>query len=406
MAQRIVFINLHSNWMLVKNAAVFLFKNSAAVKHKYLLDYLLSNPHFEVCNYINDRGFSIYTKGGSAIQKLLNLFSGLENRVILRKNGIDPSSVTVIKRLDDIRKEDIVIIYNLLEINYRHASRINAFKAASLIHYGGQASQYERIKEAGVNCLFCEVNLEHTSELYRRFSDLNLPWVIHPFVFANRFIRRKPFSERLNKAFSTGTITYKYEREFLDVYGDPCDQPIRKIVKDNPDYFKDTIDCTSQDYLEDGDLKPITKADGLFVSMLKRVYNRTHSGRQTKYFSFDMVEKFNDYKMHIVGEEILGVPGIGYVEGMACGSAYIGLDSPMYRDLGLIPGVHYIAYDGTKQGLKATIEFWQRPENQAELESIANNGYEFVHKHFNGPVVAENLVKGLIKQKDLMYNNM
>ena len=69
-----------------------------------------------------------------------------------------------------------------------------------------------------------------------------------------------------------------------------------------------------------------------------------------------MVEKFNEYKMCLVGEEILGVPGIGYVEGMACGCAYIGLDSPMYRNLGLIPGVHYISYDGTKEGLRQVIE--------------------------------------------------
>ena len=87
-----------------------------------------------------------------------------------------------------------------------------------------------------------------------------------------------------------------------------------------------------------------------------------------------MVEKFNDYKMHFLGEEILGVPGIGFVEGMACGSAYIGLDSPMYRDYGLIPGIHYISYDGTKEGLRKTVEYYQRPENQEELERIAKTG--------------------------------
>ena len=103
--------------------------------------------------------------------------------------------------------------------------------------------------------------------------------------------------------------------------------------------------------------------------------------------------------MHVVGEEILGIPGIGYVEGMACGSAYIGLDSPMYRDLGLIPGVHYIAYDGTKEGLRSIIEFWQRPENQAELEAIAKRGCDFVRTNFRGDKVASELLSSLKKEQ-------
>lgn len=397
--RRIIFVNLHSNWMLVKNSAVLLFKNSAAVKHKYLLDYLLAHPdEYEVCNFINDRGFSIFTHGSDLLQKFLNLFARLENWLILKKNGIAPSSVKVIRDASEIRKDDIVITYNLILNNYRMLDKVNAFKVSSLIHYGGRKEQYSLIENAGIDCLMCEVNLEHTSELYRRFCHLSLPWVVHPFVFQERFKPLKPFAERQNKAFSVGTITYKYEPEFLEVYGDPCDQPIRKIVKDNPEYFADTVDCYSEDYLENEVSKQISDSDNVLTRFYKRVYNRFHSGRQKKYFSFDMVEKFNDYKMHIVGEEILGVPGIGYVEGMACGSAYIGLDSQMYREHGLVPGVHYIAYDGTKEGLRAVVEHYQKPENQAELERIAAAGCDYVRTHFTGPVVAENIIESIVKE--------
>ena len=246
--------------------------------------------------------------------------------------------------------------------------------------------------------MFNETNLQSSSELFRRYYDVpDIPWVAHPFVFAERFKQIKPFSERQNKAFSVGTITYKPHKEFIDTYGDPCDQPVRKFVKDNPEYFKDTIDCYSEDYLEQGDRLEIKPKDLPPVKLYKKIRNRFTMGRQKKYFSFDMVEKFNDYKMHIVGEEILGVTGIGYVEGMACGSAYIGLDSPMYRDLGLSPGVHYISYDGTKEGLRETIEFWQKPENQGELEKIADAGCQFVRENFRGDKVAENLINNIIK---------
>ena len=100
----------------------------------------------------------------------------------------------------------------------------------------------------------------------------------------------------------------------------------------------------------------------------------------------------------------MGVPGIGYVEGMACGCAYIGLDSPMYRDLGLIPGVHYISYDGTKEGLKQVIEYYQQEEHQEELERIAKIGSEYVRENFMGNKVANNLLESLIKQQQIYLN--
>ena len=60
--KRIVFVNLHSDWMLVKAASVYVFKFSAAIKHKYLMDYLLTHPEYEICNYINDRGLEMIMK--------------------------------------------------------------------------------------------------------------------------------------------------------------------------------------------------------------------------------------------------------------------------------------------------------------------------------------------------------
>lgn len=393
---RVVFVNLHASWMLLKNSAVLIFKNSAALKHKYILDYLLDNPEIEVASYLNDRAFSIYTHGGNLFQKFLNLFAPLEHKWILKKNGIDPKMVTVIKSAKDIREDDIVILYNLMTGTFRGMKDVKAHKVISFLHFHGKEDDYARIKESGATEIFNEVDLSKTCDLFKKYYPLtDMDWTVIPFIPAPRFERLKPFSERKNKAFSVGTITYKTHKEFIDVYGDPCDQPIRKAVKDNPEFFKDTADCYSSDYNEDDDVKVVKKGDNKLIAIYKKVYNRLHNGRQKKYFSFDMVEKFNDYKMHVVGEEILGIPGIGYVEGMACGSAYIGIDSPMYRDLGLIPGIHYISYDGTKEGLKETIEYWQRSENQEELEKIANAGYKFVRENFNGPEVAANIIKSI-----------
>lgn len=404
--KRIVFVNLHSDWMLVKSASVYVFKYSAAVKHGYLMKYLLEHENeYEICNFINDRGFSWLRNANPILMKVLNVFRFAENRKTMKVNGIDKNKITILKNIKDIRPDDIVILYNVCADNYRGMSGVHAFKALSMLHFHGRESENDVINNANISCLFGEVNLEKNCELYRKYYRIDKPWIVHPFVFAERFKVIKPFNERKNMAFATGTITYKKHKEFLSVYGDPCDQPSRKQIKDNPEFFKDTVYCTSSDYLEDNEGKEINKNDFILVKLYKKIYNRTHVGKQKKYYSFDMVQSFNDYKMCIVGEEILGIPGIGFVEGMACGCAYLGVDSPAYRDWGLIPGVHYIAYDGSKEDLKAKIEYYQKDEHQEELERIANTGCEYVRTNFSGNAVAENLLKQLEeKHKEWVEN--
>lgn len=395
---RIIIPNIHANFMLMMTSSVYIFKFSPAVKHGYLLKYLLEAPDIELCTYLNDRSFSIFTKGPQWFQKILQkTLSPIEYRWILKKNGIKKSQIKLLKGPQDIDKDDIVLAYNICADSLRDLHKINAIKTLCMIHFSGRAHEDAIIKTSGIDCYYNECNLEETSEIFRKFYSVKKPWIVIPFVYASRFKKTKPFNQRKNKAFSVGTITYKTHPEFIEVYGDPCDQPIRKAVKDNPELFANTADCYSSDYLEDDNVKEIKASDNPISKMYKRIYNRFNTGQQKKYFSFNMVDKFNEYKMHIVGEEILGIPGIGYVEGMACGSAYIGLDSPMYRDLGLIPGVHYISYDGTKEGLKSTIEFWQKPENQIKLEEIANNGYKFVTENFNGEKVAKRLIESIIE---------
>lgn len=402
--QRVIFINLHTSWMLVRNSQVIYFKTSAALKHRYILDYLLNSNEYEVCNYITEHGFSLVPSDGGILNKL-HCLRFLENQNILKKNGINPKKITILTKVDEIRPDDIVILYNIMgKSNYEVAGNINAFKALSMLHFHGRKQENEFMEKADFQCYFNEVDLSKSSELFQKFYHVKRPWIVIPFVFAERFQNIKPFKERQNKCFSTGTITYKEHEEFISVYGDPCDQPARKFVKDDPEYFKDTVDCYSSDYLEDNAGKKYVEGENYFIRMYKKIYNLTHVGQQKRYFSFNMVEKFNDYKMHLLGEEILGVPGIGYVEGMACGSAYIGLDSPMYRDLGLIPGIHYISYDGTKEGLRKTVEYWQKAENQEELEQIAQRGCTFVRENFNGKKVAEKLMSELVQQKNNWLN--
>lgn len=400
MKQRIIFPNLHANEFLVKTLGKFLWKQSCAFKHKYFLEYLLNNPDIEVCNYINEDGFTLARSLPKPIMWFLRKLRFAENRFVMRKNGIKKNQVKVIKK-SDIRPNDIVIGYRHVPCSLSDMDTINAFKVISMIHFHGEQSDSDLIQKANPNLLLNESDLSQYSEIFQKYySWYQGKFLVHPFVAAPRFKRIKPFAERENRCFSTGTITYKLHKEFLDVYGDPCDQPTRKQILANQDDLTDYVACYNSDYLEDTDMKKYLPTDNKFTHYKKVWYNMRHTGQQKKYFSFDMVEKFNDFKMCLIGEEILGIPGIGFVEGMACGCAYIGQTTGYYEDYGMREGVHYIGYDGTLDDLKAKITYYQQPEHQEELERIANSGYEFAQEHFRGNVVAKKLFEKIIESQN------
>lgn len=398
--QRIVFINLHTNEFLVKTLSKFIWNQSCALKHKYLLDDLLDNKHYEICNYINKEGFSLIKSLPEPLMRILRNLRFLENRVVLNKNGIHKKKITIIKNPKDIKADDIVIGYRHIPDSIRDLDNIKAFKIIHMIHFHGEQSDSDLIRKASPDYLVNECDLSNTSEIFRRYYGwYNKPFIVHPFVAAPRFKRIKSFSKRENRCFSTGSINYKLHKEFIETYGDPCDQPTRKQILDNSKELEPYCACYNSDYLENINIKQYLPTDNFIKHYYKVLYNTRHTGQQKKYFSFDMVEKFNDFKMCLVGEEILGVPGIGFVEGMACGCAYIG-QRGLYEAYGMQEGVHYIGYDGTLEDLKTKISYYQQPEHQEELERIANAGYEFAEQNFRGADVAKNLLDKLIEAKN------
>ena len=386
---RIVFVNLHGNEFLVKTLNKYIFKQSVAIKHKYLLDYLLSRDDVEVCSFINKCGLSLSYRTRN---RFLQSFRFLEHRITMKKNGIPLEKIKVLKSEDEIRHDDLVVLYQVFGPQFEFEQRPDAFIAASQLHFA--TANAPLMKKVNPDLIYNENNMQ------KRFVgfDENYGWfhnqyLVIPFVFAERFKVVKPFAERQNKAVSVGTITYPgYLSEY---YGHICLQPARKQIYDNARELAPWVDCFNSDYLEDVKAKASASDRGV-KALLNRLNDKFFLGHQKKYYSFDMVKKFNDYKMCVVGEEIIGLPGIGFVEGMACGCAYLGQTVGYYEDYGMKEGVHYIGYDGSLDDLKAKISYYQQPEHQAELEAIATAGCEYVRSHFNGPAAAESLLNNLL----------
>jgi len=82
---------------------------------------------------------------------------------------------------------------------------------------------------------------------------------------------------------------------------------------------------------------------------------------------------------------------------MACGGVFLGLDSPMYRDLGMVPGIHYLTHDGTVEGLVAVIRTYQHPGMRDQLEQISARGVDFVNNTLRPNVVYQRFITRLTK---------
>ena len=389
--QRIVFVNMHSNVMLVRTMESIAFKKSSAMKHRYILDSFLANPSVEICSYINRNGFS-YGHGFKTIYPFLSLFRFIEHNFVMKKNKLDTKKVKILRNEKEIQSDDIIVLYVKYPYQFDGMERINAFKAVSLIHLEGNYEECsDLLQKVQPNCIFGESNF---FKFNTRFKNVfkwfdNKKFYLLPFVFEDRFRPSVLFQQRKNKAISVGTIT-SYKGEVT--------QPVRKQIKENAVELGKYLECYNEYYKEGSKPKEVLPTDGFIIRIIKDCYNLSiHDGQQKKYFSFDMVEKFNEFKMCIVGEERYGIPGIGFVEGMACGCAYIGLNNGLYDQYGLQEGVHYIGYDGTLSDLKAKIEYWQKAENQERLESIARAGREYVRFNCNKQIVATHLLADLLK---------
>lgn len=241
----------------------------------------------------------------------------------------------------------------------------------------------ENLKVLSPDLMIAENNLRKNSAFFlQNFKDVPGDFCLLPFVAAQRFQRRVGFFERINKLGVTGSITYKMrDPAFLAFFGQNELQPMRRKIYERQAELSALIDSFIYDLDESRrDLEAAAEGQGSAEAS-----NAQSLAQQRNYYNADIVELFNNYRMFAVPEEICDLPGISFIEGMACGTAYFGLDNPMYRDIGMVPGIHYIAYDGTLEHLLEQVAYYQ--EHSSELEVIAEQGYQLAHTRLSSNTV-------------------
>jgi hypothetical protein len=212
-----------------------------------------------------------------------------------------------------------------------------------LSHYYLHPGGYSRaVKDIPNLWLASDVDVSGNA-FFRHF----FPWYqkqirVVPFAVGDRFVPTVPFESRRPKAVATGTFhmieteTFNDQLHELKAFAHTNTiHPLRRSIFENKEKLQDFIDCFCFPYFESE-----MKERKWYHRFIPKRYKVT----QASYFSFNIVDKYNEYRFAIVGEEFYnGIPGIGAFEAMACGTVLIG-HPDCYRGTGLEPGVHYLPH--------------------------------------------------------------
>lgn len=397
---RLVILNPHG-YLLGRQVFQRLFDYHQLNTYSYLLDVYSREKPREFAFLLDGEGSSFsqtshYKYWKPRFPFAFRLFSYAEFFLWLVLNRINPFRHAIYFSLKKLNpRTDVVLLFAFVSRN-QALWRYPGLTAVHCTHYHHDTEAIAAfVKKLQHPFLLAESDL--TKNVYFRHY---FPWVrrvhILPFVFTSRFKKIKPFMDRSHQCFASGSMSIPSAPSYTRYFGNNAAlQPMRKLIYDNQDILKDSMDIYMYPHTDAlSDLKTIMDNDSFAVRWMKRHLPASALKKilhyQLPYFRFNIVEKYNEYQMFISPEERTGLPSLKMFEGIRCGSVLVGIDHPMYTDIGLQNGITYVAYrENDLADLQQKIRYYQiRPD---QLEVIAETAYEFVTEHFSPPVVARGL---------------
>lgn len=395
---RLIFHNPHNKVFFGQTLIDFIIRNNLSKKsqkYKYILDFFWEKK-IKFWIYLDYKWSSLPVFLQRPIFIKIEVFFWL----LLKK--INPVNVKIMDHVDQMKKDDIFFSFSLttLDTDYHGIDTIvnkNIIKLFHFTHYVQNTSliakNFERLEW---DFIIAENNLKNSTYFNHFFKRYNRNVYTLPFTYGKRYKNKIEFKERQNKCLSVGAVinTDDYKNLFSDFssfYSSDTLQPLRKQILNKIDKYSKYIDTVNSSF------KP--QILSTFQKIKKIIF-----GFKYDYFKFDMVAKFNQYKMFMCWEELWDMPWIWFVEWMACWCAYLWKHDSMYTDLWLIPWVHYISHNGSLEDILEKVKYYQTHSD--ELDQIATAWSLFVQEHFSWPIVAQKFYDDLIAlNKNLTLNH-
>lgn len=225
------------------------------------------------------------------------------------------------------------------------------------------------------------------NDYFKNFFPNASTMLVLPFAVDDRFRSTRPFERRSNKCAATGSfhdlekeLPREYYSDFISFFRSDTYHPVRKLLYSRRAELSNWLECRISPFRE------LKGSNSLFARL--RGFLRLDV-LQTEYFSFDIVDFYNQFRFAIVGEELSGAPAVGFFEAMACGCVMLGAIGSYYDGLGLKAGVHYLEHDGTVESIHAAIV--QASENLEHCAAIASAGRDYVEGNCRSQAVWDSL---------------
>ena len=331
-------------------------------KYEYLLDHYLDTGYVKVVLPVTRQG---------AIPRNLNIILRLIRfRLWITINSLDIHKFDIRYSYDTLTEVDVV--FSFFHDNFaaspvccddvlyeRMAIEAHCKFLLHLNHYvynTPRGSDFcSKIKKL---FFIAETNLYKHSEFFREQFDWYQRDVgILPFCVQDRF-SVKSSGPRNPRAVATGAITFKItENHFVAHFGTNLLQPQRKYLLEHGDAVPQ-LDVASVESFG-------SVSKGFMEILLRRIKGQVtlwfrkitpKNLRDEEFYSIDLVEYYNSYSFVVCPSEIIGLPGIGAFEAMACGAVLIDDGNDFYKDYGLVSDTHYARYDGSAVDLKAKLD--------------------------------------------------
>lgn len=331
-------------------------------------------------------------------------------------NNVNPFKKKIIFSAENLdSKKDVLFgfaycTYNFFDRSFVEKSLFKAYQGPKVLHashyYKSTKLVSDNIRLTGVTHMVAEANLKKNPYFTKHYDYIKKVYIL-PHTLRARYVKKTDFDTRKNKCLALGTLVLESRQDpsnsdYIKFFGTNTLHPMRKIIYEHAEKLSQIIDSTIT--LHNKKRREIALKSKWYTQnfIFRYIYDLLFIAEGKKYHSFNIVDKYNEYKMFIAPEENIGLSSINLVEGMACGCAYIGVKQDMYTDLGMIDKRHYIGYDGTLDDLSRKILYYQ--SHPVELEKIAQNGYELANKYFREKKVINDFLQYLysFQQKKTM----
>lgn len=403
---RLVLANPHTH-NYGRSVSGTLLRRKDFSKYDYFVEHVINDSEKEVAFFIDGTRSSFSGIGLAAIFSW-KVFAWLELLVWMLLNDINPFRIRVyfsVEALD--ARNDILIDFSrsIVDIDDQSKLALHQFKGIVVVHFTHyfknvvKLSRY--LKTIEYHIVVAESDLLKNPFFQKYFPEIQSVYHL-PFAFAERFVSQQSWMKRLNRCLALGSITRVKDEAFLDFFKDMEGlHPMRKMIHQDINANEGIVDSFIRGFDDMSKVRKVFEGDRFITSLMKHylpffLLEKFYPTSQITYFKFDIVKKLNEYRMFLCSEESVGLPSINAFEGMAAGTAYLGIDDDMYTGLGLVPGVHYISYrKDDYSDLLSKIQEYQGREG--DLRRIAEIGQQYVRKHFSRQRIASLLWSDLEK---------